>query len=858
MRKYIFLAHTLLLTLFVDAQSLTIEQPFQMVPNSSVLASYKNQFGAWERHGGGDTFPYSVIRVRLNGNAREVISAKQILNLNLYPAGYVEFVYKDMENELLFLIPSSVQRIEMTCGDNCLQQTILDLPSPLQSNTVYLGSVHFVPAEEKVAEPVKKSTPRRFFHFYLNPDHAVVKVNVDGKEQMWQTKNGDAYSILNDGTYFYTVSAVGYQTQTGNITVSGASNELQVVLIPQTIRNSNVIDVSASVASNAIDISSVDITPISSHSEDTIISQFENVVDNLEETASAAVSQMDIPIKNTNVADEEGDLQSVKDIEASVTEHIYINGNAIEKKTFNVNGVDLAMIKVVGGTFSMGATEEQDGEGGIDEGVHNVILSDYYIGQTEVSQSLWKAVMGTNPSMFDNNLSHPVESVTWNDCQQFLQKLTDLLGEEFRLPTEAEWEYAARGGKYSSGYKYAGSNVLDDIAWYDGNSEFATQPIATKAANELGLYDMSGNVYEWCSDWYGGYMLNAQRNPQGAASGRYRVYRGGGCYSKGTSCRASYRHNGSPDHQDGGLGLRIVMAIDMSAEMQTQPDSVTDEIVQMIAPNESARNSSPSIVPEDVVEIPSIIEVSMAESLPSIEESVSSLKTGPQEFTVNGVSFRMIQVLGGAFTMGATIEHIEEAEDDEKPAHKVSLSNYYIGQTEVTQALWEAVMGSNPSEFILDAKCPVENVSWDDCQLFIQKLNALTGENFRLPTEAEWEYAARGGSNSAGHKFAGNANIEKVAWYDEISDGKTHPVAKKNPNELGLYDMSGNVSEWCYDGYDKYSSIYQQNPKGLATTSNRIYRGGSWDDFSGFCRVSYRNYDVSSTRSSYVGLRLAL
>lgn len=234
-----------------------------------------------------------------------------------------------------------------------------------------------------------------------------------------------------------------------------------------------------------------------------------------------------------------------------------------------------------------------------------------------------------------------------------------------------------------------------------------------------------------------------------------------------------------------------------------------------------------------------------------------TITTGNQTFTVSGVSFTMVQVQGGTFKMGATSEQGSDAYDWEKPAHSVTLSSYYIGQTEVTQELWEAVMGSNPSNF-KGAKRPVEQVSWDDCQEFIRKLNANTGKNFRLPTEAEWEYAARGGNKSQGYKYSGGNNIGDVAWYDDNSGGTTHDVATKRANELGIYDMSGNVWEWCSDWYGDYSSSSQSNPQGPSSGSFRVRRGGSWFNNAGLCRVSYRVRDSADSRYSHLGLRLAL
>ena len=226
-------------------------------------------------------------------------------------------------------------------------------------------------------------------------------------------------------------------------------------------------------------------------------------------------------------------------------------------------------------------------------------------------------------------------------------------------------------------------------------------------------------------------------------------------------------------------------------------------------------------------------------------------------FTVNGVSFEMIPVEGGTFTMGATAEQGSDAYDWEKPAHQVTLSSYSIGKTEVTQALWKAVMGRNPSNFKGD-DLPVENVSWDDCQEFIKKLNQLTGLNFRLPTEAEWEFAARGGNKSKGYKYAGSNNLDEVAWYDDNSNKKTHAVATKRPNELGIYDMSGNVWEWCQDWYGDYSSSSQTNPEGPNTGSYRVHRGGSWDGLARYCRVSNRDYNSPDYGDYSLGFRLCL
>ena len=223
----------------------------------------------------------------------------------------------------------------------------------------------------------------------------------------------------------------------------------------------------------------------------------------------------------------------------------------------------------------------------------------------------------------------------------------------------------------------------------------------------------------------------------------------------------------------------------------------------------------------------------------------------------DGISIDMVRVEAGTFTMGATAE-MEDPYDDEKPTHQVTLTNdYYIGKYEVTQALWKAVMGKKPSKFKGD-NLPVENVSWDDCQEFISQLNRITGKTFRLPTEAEWEYAARGGKKSRGYQYSGSNDISDVAWYDGNSGNKTHAVGSKQANELGIYDMSGNVWEWCQDWHGSYSSSSQTNPTGVKSGSYRVIRGEGWFSGARICRSSYRDGRLPYASSRDQGLRLVL
>ena len=211
----------------------------------------------------------------------------------------------------------------------------------------------------------------------------------------------------------------------------------------------------------------------------------------------------------------------------------------------------------------------------------------------------------------------------------------------------------------------------------------------------------------------------------------------------------------------------------------------------------------------------------------------------------------MVYVSGGTFIMGG------DDSSDQMPTHSVTLSSYYICKYEVTQALWRAVMGSNPSNF-KGNNLPVENVSWYDCQTFIKRLNSYTSRNFRLPTEAEWEFAARGGNYSRHYKYSGSNHIDDVAWYIDNSNKRPHPVGTKQANELGLYDMSGNVGEWCSDWDGSYSSYSQTNPTGPNSGSSRVNRGGFWRYNARYCRTPERSSNAPDYCVNFIGLRLVL
>ncbi|MBQ3363420.1 MAG: SUMF1/EgtB/PvdO family nonheme iron enzyme [Muribaculaceae bacterium] len=543
-------------------------------------------------------------------------------------------------------------------------------------------------------------------------------------------------------------------------------------------------------------------------------------------------------------------------------------------KTFTVGGVSFTMIDVEGGTF---------------QSIHSpqVNLSPFAIGQTEVTQALWAAVMGSNPSYFNGadrpgGLDNPVEQVSWDDCQEFIAKLNEMTGRTFRLPTEAEWEFAARGGNYSHSYSFAGSDDKDEVAWHRNNSGHTTHPVAELLPNELGLYDMSGNVEEYCQDGWGNnyFRTNPLTNPIMPSTDGEHV-----------ACGGSWNYTGSlvssipvSDAQI-TRGLRLAMGepvydtpLSLSKVEVEVNDGLCDEVTfaggSGLYQVDCDNNEVLTITYQDTTVRLDAFDVGQAtitvSDLSTGEQATIAVTVNPSEFvmekfTVGDEKFAMIKVDGGTFMMGATPEQEDEATDDERPVHEVTLSSFFIGQTEVTVGMWKAVMGYNPIPYYIPEYVPPTNaaasyVSWDDCQNFIAKLNEMTGRTFRMPTEAEWEFAARGGNHSNGYKYAGSDILDEVA----VFTGYRYPLVRTMaPNELGLYNMSGNVFEWCQDWFGPYGSEALVNPVGPESGTDRVIRGGSYYlKDSTYCRVSCRiGSDPAPedyTDNYSIGLRLVM
>ena len=486
------------------------------------------------------------------------------------------------------------------------------------------------------------------------------------------------------------------------------------------------------------------------------------------------------------------------------------------------------LVRIAPGTFLMGSPDTEMDRNN-DEGPQTTVTisKGFWMGRFEVTQQEYTDVIGSNPSYFKapdgtEILNRPVESVSWFDATNYCGMLTErerssgriTSGYEYRLPTEAEWEYACRAGT-TTRFSYGddpGYTQLELFGWYYDNSDTGsgkmTHPVGQKFPNPWGLYDMHGNVYEWCLDWYGNYPGGSVTDPTGLGSGSSRVLRGGFWEEFGGGCRSALRDGGGgPAFASDNVGFRVVLAP-----------------VRLIEP------------------------------------------------TAN-----MVFIEPGTFIMGSP-DTEEDRNNDEGPQTTVTISKgFWMGRFEVTQQEYTDVIGSNPSYFkapdgteILNR--PVESVSWFDatnyCGMLTERERSsgriTSGYEYRLPTEAEWEYACRAGTTT---RFSygddpGYTQLELFGWYYDNSDtgsGKmTHPVGQKFPNPWGLYDMHGNVYEWCLDWYGNYPGGSVTDPTGLGSGFFRVHRGGYWNRDGRDCRSAFR-YGGDPTSAYFdIGFRVVL
>jgi len=508
-----------------------------------------------------------------------------------------------------------------------------------------------------------------------------------------------------------------------------------------------------------------------------------------------------------------------------------------------------SFVKVPGGTFTMGNTWDL-GSSNFNSNMdlpttHQVTLSSFYISKYEVTQAEYEAVMGTNPSKhLENGKNKPVENVSWlmavsycntrsiqeglTPCYDLSDLSCDFSANGYRLPTEAEWEYAARGANNDSDYHYSGSDILDDVAWHWDNSGDISHIVCEKAPNSLGLYDMSGNVWEWCYDWAAAYSNETQTDPTGPTSppdDRKRINRGGSYTDKAETTDfwlVAFRNSALQDSAWDNVGFRLVRS-NIDALI---PQVVADPVIN---PTGGTYDTAQTITITCITDGASIYYTNDG----SDPTESSTLYTASIELsesaTIKAKAFKAACTPSNIVSEVYAINVTGTTEDlvfvESGTFDRGTVSSFYIGEHEVTQAEYQAIMGTNPSNFSGDNK-PVEMVSWYDAVNYCNARSIaegltpcydtstwecdLTANGYRLPTELEWTYAAKGGNLTAfnsynaesypdGYRWAGTNDInelENYAWYNHNGPDGTKPVGTKLPNELGLYDMSGNVHEW--------------------------------------------------------------
>jgi sulfatase modifying factor 1 len=564
-------------------------------------------------------------------------------------------------------------------------------------------------------------------------------------------------------------------------------------------------------------------------------------------------------------------------------------------EAWTVPDLNMILVYVEPGSFQMGSNNGNGNE----KPAHIVRISQpFWMGKYEVTNEQYRRFV--EESRYDGSreadsdylrhrrdwshylspqVNYPTVCVSWNNALAFCRWLTESERNAgrlpdryvYRLPTEAEWEYAARGGTKSRGFRYAGSNNPNEIGWYPDRWGHITQPVGQKKPNELGLYDMSGNAWEWCHDWYAGdyYGKSPSSDPTGPSFGNGRVLRGGSWERIYANPRATNREKLRWYSGRDIFGFRVVVSFPLDA---SSTPSLSDESVH--EPGKSSQEVQKiHALQSDLVEIPDAQYAVLNGLAPGSREAQDRQRETVQRLGLplevktakTGIVFRLIPA--GGFMMGSP--YSERGRDSDETQHEAVLTEpFYCGKYEVTQGQWEAVMGNNPSDFRNGGRdTPVEQVSWEDCQAFLKKLCEIEGVaegTYRLLTEAEWEYACRVGTQTVfcyGNDIdASMANFDGDFPYGNGCKGQdrraTIKVGSFQPNGWGLYDVHGNVWEWCEDWFGEYVPGSVTDPLGSPSGGNHVSRGGGWNFSAVYCRSADRYGGAPDYRGT-MGLRLA-